>query len=68
MGRLTRLHVQGDKVLEPMVTRSLPDGIPLPWVAHLVGAGGEQFLVGFTESKNLVGIVELGYQRGAMLA
>ncbi len=68
IGRLPDISVRGDKVLEPMVKPSLPDGVPLPWVAHLQGPQKKQVLVGFTSSARHVGVVELGQQRAPILA
>ncbi|MGE5138253.1 MAG: glycoside hydrolase family 36 protein [Rudaea sp.] len=67
---LDRIPFAPDNVLAPMVEPTLPDGIPMPWVAHLSveGTNPKQMLIGFTESKNHVGVIEMGKQRSSLLA
>ncbi len=67
VAKLPALHIAGDRVLEPTVTRALPDGLPLPWVAYL-DDGNAQVLLGFTTSNHHIGLVELGQERGSVIA
>ncbi len=68
---LNKTEFNGDPVLAPMVDPTLPDGVPMSWVAHLrteEGTTPRQMLIGFTETKHHIGIVEMGNQRSSLLA